>query len=562
MHEMFRNREIAAPEDCHGPMDFEKIRHFLGEGCSRNVSLFFTAYRTRIHRLLLDLLSEEPLSTYRNFLLHDPEGNGRVVAYLDSFQAALDGEIDTFLDDQKEIGYVRAMEGYHLNDVYGYTMAFKQAIWNAILEYNEVQSGEENLLDNGDIFALHKLLDCAFYLLALSFVQTRDEIIMRHRDQLQALQRYTAEAVSIFDDQKIRAHATQGIHDIYGLFGTFLVREPTGHEGQGHASYKVIGLQVPHDHVVSATELMSQSPRLIGLDDAHMHVDLSGNHGPSVFRFVCAPIQDRNSVLTGILFVHDQGRVFHFSKFDCDLLSQFAYFTGAVSANSRMISEIADNQKDLRNLTARLISVQEEERKRISADIHDVITQALTGMGYKALFCMGIVDKDTEKLKSELNLLTVNINEALHQSRQIIRNLRPHILDDIGIIPAFRDFTGDFARQFHLDIHFSHPDRLDIAPDKGIGLFRILQEALHNIQRHARASRVEVYLELEGVHRVCLRILDNGRGFDSRMKRRYQKGSGLGLLTMRERAEDLAGSFHIYSRPGLGCEITVKVPLE
>jgi two-component system sensor histidine kinase DegS len=215
----------------------------------------------------------------------------------------------------------------------------------------------------------------------------------------------------------------------------------------------------------------------------------------------------------------------------------------------------------LRGLTARLISVQEEERKKIAADIHDVLTQALTGIGYKALYCMEIAEKDIDRLHRELELLTETINEALRQSRQIINNLRPHILDDIGVIAAFRKLIKDFEEKFGIDARFRHPETLRIDPDKGIALFRILQEALHNARRHAAADAVDVDLRIEQREQLVMTVADNGRGFDPHQRNRNRRRPGLGLLTMRERAEDLGGTFTMDARPGAGCRIVVRVPL-
>jgi len=562
MFEPAASREIGIHQSYQGQIDFEKIKQLIGKEQSRKLSRFFKSHRQRIYQLLLEHLREEPLSLYRTFLLNDPEGRRRVEVYLDSFEMALDGHLDTFLEDQKAIGYIRAMEGFHLNDVYGYTVAFKQTLWKAILEFNDRPEGKTAPLQNSDIFILHKLLDCSYYLLSLSFIQTRDEIIARHRGQLQALQRYAAEVVSIFEEEKIWAHATQGVYDIYGMFGTFLVLDDSDPTVDPWESSRLIGLQIPHDDLKNTIGALRRAPRLLAITGKNVQLSLSEVDDADLLRLICAPIQDRNSRLTGILFVHNQGSLFRFSRFDRNLLSQFAFYTGAVSANSRMVSEIAEKQFDLRILTGRLISVQEEERKRISADIHDVVTQALTGIGYKALFCMEIIDTDREKLKNELDQLTVNINEALHQSRQIISNLRPHILDDIGLVAAIRNLVNDFDQKFGMSINFSHPEQLEVNPDKGIALFRILQEALNNIRCHASATAVKIVLAIEESDQLSLIIRDNGCGFDSRRRRRFLRDSGLGLLTMRERAEDIGGTFRVFSRPGQGCKITVLVPME
>ena len=542
-------------------LDHSTFHKFLSAGNTAKRLDFFRCHKEQIHAYLIEFIESEPPTLYREFILKNAEGQGRVRVYLDSFEAALSGNVETFLEDQKNIGYVRAMEGYHLNDVYGFTVAFKDALWRTSREYNDAKQNPADLLNNDDIFTFNKLLDGSYYLLSLSFLETRDEIILRHRGQLQALQRFAAGVVSVFDEENIWAQTTQGVFDVFGLNGTFLLPDGDRFKGTGLDAARMIGLQVTSRDLEKILEGIFESRKPMGLDSNNQLHHLSGSMDTDQFRFVASPLMDRKSQLTGVLCVHDQGRTFRFSKFDRNLLYQFSYFTGAVSANCRMVSEIAEKKEDLRNLTTRLISVQEEERKKIAADIHDVLTQALTGIGYKALYCMEIVGQDVDRLYQELELLTETINDALRQSRQIISNLRPHILDDIGVIAAFRKLIGDFGKKFGLDVQFSHPDDLQIDPDKGIALFRILQEALHNARRHAMASTIALSLSLEKKGCLLMSVKDNGRGFDPRKKIRQRQRPGLGLLTMRERTEDLGGTFKVDSSPGKGCRILVKIPL-
>jgi signal transduction histidine kinase len=543
-------------------LDRSSFQHFLSKGDASKRLDFFKCHKDQILAYLLEFLQSGPPTVYREFILNDTEGQERVRVYLNSFEAALAGNVDAFLDDQKRIGYIRAMEGYHLNDVYGFTVAFKDALWLTGKGYNNAKQNSVDRLSNDDIYALNKLLDGSFYFLSLSFLETRDEIITRHREQLQTLQRYAAGVVSVFEEEDIWARTTQGVFDVFGLNGTFFLTCGEQFEGKGFQVGRMIGLQVTHREMEKLLESINQSLAPMGLDNHDTLHPLSNSMDTDQFRFVASPVMDSKYRLIGVLCVHDQGRTFRFSKFDRNLFCQLTYFTGAVSTNCRILSEIAEKKEDLRNLTARLISVQEEERKKIAADIHDVLTQALTGIGYKALYCMEIAGQDIDRLHKELEMLTETINDALRQSRQIIGNLRPHVLDDIGIIAAFRKLIGDFGKKFAIDVHFSHPDDLQINPDKGIALFRILQEALHNARRHAKPTTVNLSLSFENKIFLLMRVQDNGKGFDPQKRNRQRKRPGLGLLTMRERAEDMGGEFQIVSHLGEGCMIIVKIPLK
>jgi len=562
MPNQVRNIPSPTPLESGAMPDREASHLLLSRGDSEKRLDFYKCHKEQIHAYLLEFIQAEPPTLYQEFILKNTEGQERVQIYLDSFEAALSGNVQTFLDDQKKIGYVRAIEGYHLNDVYRFTVAAKDALWKASREYNNAKQDPVDQLSNDDIFTFNKLLDDAYYLLSLSFLETRDEIIVRHREQLQALQRFAAGIVSIFDEEDIWAKTIQGVFDVFGLNGTFILDSQKSPLGKVLAAERMIGIQLSSSDLEKISESIYHSLTPMGLDGDKGLIPLTDSIDTDQFRLVASPVMDRRSKFIGILCVHDQGRRFRFSKFDRSLLYQFSYFAGAVSANCRMVSEIAEKREDLRNLTTRLISVQEEERKKIAADIHDVLTQALTGIGYKALYCMEIMELDHKKLYRELEILTDTINDALRQSRQIINNLRPHILDDIGIIAAFRKLIGDFEKKFDINVRFSHPDSLQLGPDQRIALFRILQEALHNTRRHAKATNVELSLRITNDGYLKMTMEDNGQGFNPRKKNRYPLRAGLGLLTMRERTEDMGGEFIVDSQEQKGCRIIVQIPLK
>ncbi|MCK5162129.1 MAG: sensor histidine kinase [Desulfobacula sp.] len=539
-------------------INIEKIKQTLAADQTGKLYTFFNKCKEQLRTLLISSLGKEPITPYRTHLLKHPDGQQRINTYLNNFEKALKGDVDIFMEDMKQIGIIRALEGFHLNDVFGYTVAFKEALWQSVIDYNLSTDQENKKLNDNDIFAIHGLLDCSYYLLSLSFFKNRNEIIKRHRNQIQGMQEYTVRMISIFDKEKIWADVTQGVFDIYGLYGTILFFDQ---QKENLRIRRIIGLQISHDTLKKIARDMLLSPRPLGIDENNVCLDLNSKKVQNEhFKLICAPIKGRTSRLAAILLAHNQGNTFYFSKFERSLFLQFSYFTSAVFANCHMVSEIAQKKEDLTELTGKLISIQEEERKKIAADIHDILTQALTGIGYKALYCMEITDKNPDILKQELNDLTININKALQQSRQIICNLHPRILDDIGIVPAIRQLTNDCSAKFNLKINFFYPPCLNVGPEKGIAIFRILQEALNNIARHAKAQTVDIMISITTNHFIELEIRDNGRGFNPNRMQKSGKNSGMGLLIMKERAEDLGGTFNLNSIPQQGSQINVSIP--
>lgn len=539
--------------------NIENIQQLIEHGDVSKVLPFYANYKDRIQYHLRKILRQQPPTRYLSFLLDDPLGRQRVWIYIVSVEDALRGKAEVFFKDQEEIGYLRALEGYKVDDVLGFTVAYKTALWTTIQEYN---SNGSDILDTHDIKILNQLADCSYCLLSRSFVATSNKIITNHSNLLQALQQYAADVVSVFEEQKIWAYATQGIYEIYGLYGTFLV---TNEEDYNLASLKgmhMIGLQVSQSLLKKLCEQVTLDTGALAIDISDSVVSLNDHSHDDSYRIICKPIKNRHDRFLGLLFIHDQDRPFRFSRFHIDLLQQFSYFTGAVLSNCRMAMEIAYNQKELRDLAGRLISIQEQERKEIAAEIHDTITQALTGIGYNAVLCQEIANKDKNRLDSELNRLVDKVNEALKQSRQISHNLRPPLLDDMGILPALKSLIHNFNKTVGCEIRYSFPPKLSVNQEIGVSLFRILQEVLQNIKKHARATQISVSLKIDDTQTLYLKVDDNGQGFNLSRKKTATKNPELGLRIMQERAEDLGGKLSITSRLGRGCHIILTVPLK
>lgn len=215
----------------------------------------------------------------------------------------------------------------------------------------------------------------------------------------------------------------------------------------------------------------------------------------------------------------------------------------------------------LKELTQRVFDTQEEERGRVARELHDGISQILVGVRY-------ILDDAKRKLSKQQNLRAENsldrgighLATAITEVRRISRDLRPGVLDDLGLGPALKTLTAEFSQRTGIKTRFDtvvFRNRLD--QDAKIALYRIAQEALTNIERHSGAT--EVVIDLRG-HRkgATMRISDNGCGLSGRAPR---SGGGLGLRNMQERIEQLDGSLRILSSRGeqSGTVIEASLPL-
>jgi two-component system NarL family sensor kinase len=213
----------------------------------------------------------------------------------------------------------------------------------------------------------------------------------------------------------------------------------------------------------------------------------------------------------------------------------------------------------LKNLTQRVLDAQEEERGRVARELHDGISQILVGVRYALDTARRKLDRGDPTAAEPLGKGIETLGEAIAEVRRISRDLRPGLLDDLGLGPALKNLTDEFAERTGMTTDFQtvvFRNRLD--PEAKIALYRIAQEALTNIERHAGATHVT--LDIRGHKKgATLRIVDNGCGINMSTDGRTP---GLGLRNMQERIEQLEGNLRISTPPsGKGTMIEVTVPL-
>lgn len=204
-----------------------------------------------------------------------------------------------------------------------------------------------------------------------------------------------------------------------------------------------------------------------------------------------------------------------------------------------------------------LVNAQETERQRLSRQMHDGPAQALSNFILQTEIAMRLMDVDAGQARDELNNLKASAMGTFQKVRNFIFELRPMMLDDLGLVPTVRRYADAFKEQAGLDISVTvtgNERRLE--PYLEVMLFRAIQELLGNAARHSQATLVKVILDL-GEDRVRVSIDDNGKGFDPDS---IQQGNSLGLKLIRERTEMLGGNFEVDSALGKGARILFAVP--
>jgi len=273
---------------------------------------------------------------------------------------------------------------------------------------------------------------------------------------------------------------------------------------------------------------------------------------------VAVPLVARSKVL-GVLSIAsaDPGC---YSSDDLELLGAIGRQLGVAVENARLWEEVRRKEALRGQLLEKVISAQEEERKRIARELHDETGQSLTSLlvGLKALEASDNLAQVRQGLQ-DLKAIAASTLEAVHD---LAVELRPSLLDDLGLVAALQRYMRDYAARFNIVADFQTVglDSHRLAPQVEITLYRIIQEAMINAARHAAAGQVSVLLERRGDSVVAI-VEDDGQGFDvkdilnSEMRRR------LGLYGMEERATLVGGRLTIESTPGSGTAVFVEVPL-
>ena len=212
-------------------------------------------------------------------------------------------------------------------------------------------------------------------------------------------------------------------------------------------------------------------------------------------------------------------------------------------------------RQEAQELSARLLSAQEEERRAISRELHDEVGQSLSALLMEAGNAAASVPAGAAEVRRHVD----SIKRLAEASVQVIRNmtllLRPSMLDDFGLVPALEWQAREVSKRTGLLVLVTAEESASELPDEHkTCIYRVVQEALHNCARHSQAQRVKVDVRQED-SRIFLSVEDDGKGFDA------QRVRGLGLAGMAERVHHLGGIFHVHSRPGAGTQLEVELPL-
>jgi signal transduction histidine kinase len=326
-----------------------------------------------------------------------------------------------------------------------------------------------------------------------------------------------------------------------------------------------VGVAYPLTNFPATARVLHQRVPLI-IDVDHPVADKAEQDLLKVFRWtgvLMVPMLYKDQAIGLMELYVDQGRLVRFTEDKVKLCQALANQAAIAIENGRLFSELERQREALRQLSLRLVNTQEEERRRLSRELHDELGQALTALKINLDLARRNLPVDAPaKLQRSLEEASQLAIHTQERARGLSLALRPTILDDLGLVPALRWELDCYEQRTGLTVYF----RADLAevvlsPELEITLYRIISEALTNVARHACARHSWVLLQAQD-HHIAATIEDDGIGFDAI---RWFDSPGarhsLGLVSMRERAQLLGGSLSITSKPNCGAKIQVQFPI-
>jgi signal transduction histidine kinase len=294
--------------------------------------------------------------------------------------------------------------------------------------------------------------------------------------------------------------------------------------------------------------------------DAARH-DLISTEGLKAF--ISVPLRAKDTIL-GVLNV--ASRVpHHFTNDDMHLLHAIGDQVGVAIEQAELYEKLKMGRERYQRLAQHILVSREEERKRLARELHDGTSQTLTGLSLslQALLEMAkTYEVADDTFREHLIKIQSLVFQIHNEVRRIIHELRPGLLDTLGLFPAIRRYAEEILQPLGVAVNVEHKgDTHPLQPEIEVGLYRIAQSSIGNIAEHSEAKDVRITLDYK-IDQLTMRIKDDGKGFDVRKLTGVdEKGRGSGLFSMKERVRLMGGECSIESHPGRGTTVRVVIPL-
>ena len=519
-----------------------------------NLNDFLCSNRDYIVEEMRRQLNELPPSTWVDFVLQTKEGQLRLNTWVDLVLKSLEGDPELFLQDQERIAYSRAVQEIEFKHSYELYGSFQKIVGDLLHRVSVSEKPSLAVLCS-DIHRLNEVLLQAYSGNAASYLRIRQEQINEKVTNLEELYHLAHKIMTITGLEELVNVVLTTNGRVFQVEETCLAICKNDRIqrlfscNSGKVSNRIRGL----------IELALKEGVTLFVDEAgEIYQDIDRSE---LKRMVLQPIRADESSY-GILALCNGARGFRFTRKEQCLLTHILCVTASGLARVLMMEEIEQSRERLRLLAGKMITIQEEERRRLAGDIHDTLAQALAGICYQVQYCKELAKKDSDLLFDRLDVLVDTIYRTIDQSRQLISSLHPDLIETVGLVPALRRLFDNYNEETGVRVLAQLPKGVRTSRDVNICLFRVVQEALTNVHKHADTRTVRVCLK-ERREGVMLTVADKGKGFDTAPGCRWPEGQiSLGLLSMKERIEGVKGTFSISAAVGKGCRIEAKIPFE
>jgi signal transduction histidine kinase len=379
---------------------------------------------------------------------------------------------------------------------------------------------------------------------------------------LRMLQNITQELVSELDvDLLLKRIMCSAINAVEGTAGSLLLLDPSRQElvfsvVEGGGGIALEGQRMSTDQGLAGWAVTHNEPLIVAdvQQDERFFEQIPEGVDFEVSSQICVPLVNRGEVI-GVVQVLNKAHGNQFNDDDLDLLTSFAAQSAAAIENTRLY-------QDLRRERDRLIATEEEVRRRLARDLHDGPAQLLAALITNIDFGQRLIEHQPELMSRELSNMRPIAEKALRQVRTLLFDLRPVILETKGLAPALEAYVSLQEQATDLSPHLQvdgFSGRLVASAERAI--FGIVQEAVGNVRKHANAQNLWISVA-EDNGNLMVKVRDDGKGFDAdALSAEYDQRGSLGMLNMRERAEDLGGRLSLHSELGKGTTVVLTAPL-
>jgi signal transduction histidine kinase len=407
------------------------------------------------------------------------------------------------------------------------------------------------------------------------------------RQELAALQEKIKLLEANFQEAQHRIAALHVVHEVAGSLASELNLEPLLHkimaqavevmgasagslilldeltdelvfavvEGGGGENLK--GVRMARDKGIAGWVTTHRKPLIV--DDVHQdnryYQSIADTVDFKLTSLLCVPMISHNRLI-GVLQVMHSLPDRYFTNLDQQLLTTFANQAAVAIENARLYESLKEERD-------RLIVVEDEVRKRLARDLHDGPTQLLASIIMSLNFTKELIKRAPEHALGEIDLNLSVAEKALKQVRTLLFDLRPVILETQGLIPALEVYAERLADTDKLNVILTVETDFDrLAPKAEVAIFAVIQEAVNNAKKYAKASQIDLILNPEPERDLLtVTIKDNGQGFDVHaVSARYDERGSLGMINMQERTNSINGTLTLHSAVGQGTAVTLSLP--